>query len=481
MKACFVPCALALLGPVAAAQNFTWTAAPGGPHTPIGLPQLASVNFINLQVAPQSRIVLESVPDLTGDTRRDLAVGLPDLDQVRIYNPRNGGLLYTIQGPVAGSEFGYSLAVGDLQGDGVPDLIVGAPTFPQVAGPALGAPGSAGGGAVYRYSLTPGTEILNNSWGSSLNAVFPVLPAGTPGQVAGGNGPRWYGTSVAITADNDGNGFLDVLVGDPGVSQLLQSNLVVDRGWGEVVSVLGPPFAAGLPPEILFDGWIGTSGEMGRGAVGVPDVDGDGAGESFLLADASNLGRLRNSVLGIDISQWNVGQGAGPSGLGVDFLTGSGGEAFVPIGLYDDPIFGVQPLDSVSVWEVSAVGGPTVFSSVLAPAPTNNDDFLFGFAVSSLSFDGTVFDFDGANAGTPDPLVTDYVVGAPYVGAGNQSGRAFLASAEAGTILSEAIVAPNLPAPTAGFGCDVSEIDILGMNPFYAVSDCGSGIVHVFF
>ena len=81
---------------------------------------------------------LASVGDVNGDGVPDLAVGVPNYDrvdlfdqgQVVVFSGATGSLLRTLQDRSlhAGGQFGRALAgVGDVNDDGVPDLAVGAP------------------------------------------------------------------------------------------------------------------------------------------------------------------------------------------------------------------------------------------------------------------------------------------------------------------------------------------------------------------
>jgi hypothetical protein len=78
---------------------------------------------------------LAALGDVTGDGVPDLGVGAPLNDQhgpdsgtVFIYSGADATTWYTIHGPQAGARFGAALAsAGDVDGDGTPDLGVGAP------------------------------------------------------------------------------------------------------------------------------------------------------------------------------------------------------------------------------------------------------------------------------------------------------------------------------------------------------------------
>jgi hypothetical protein len=191
--------------------------------------------------------------DVDGDGYDDIIVGAHGYDhgtgRIYVYGGDGGALkaspIFVVTGKGRGERYGFATGTaGDVNGDGYSDVIVGA----------YGA--REGRGQVYVYSGGP--------QGLGIRPAFT-----TTGEVAG----DWFGRSVGMAGDVNGDGYDDVIVGAPNH----------DHNRGRVYLYAGGPGGLNAAPLLTLDGtdpnsWYGH-------AVGLAgDVDGDSLGEVIIGA-----------------------------------------------------------------------------------------------------------------------------------------------------------------------------------------------------
>ncbi len=154
--------------------------------------------------------ILADIGDVDHDGRGDLVRAMPARSRVEALSGADGSILWTHDAPpqlwgLFVDRFGQSVATaGDLDGDGIADVIVGAPQ------PALASPFPAGD-----LRVGPGyAEILSGATGRLLFTLVGTSDQNILHDVGG------FGSVVAGMGDVDHDGLPDVLVVDRSLSSL---------------------------------------------------------------------------------------------------------------------------------------------------------------------------------------------------------------------------------------------------------------------
>lgn len=244
-------------------NNCDGTAAPCGLYGESGLADSGAKVFGSSPLDEAGSSVANA--DLNGDGREDLLMGAP-------YAAAYAGRAYVVLGPILGelevglaevtflgedsSWAGYSVAATELNGDGVADVLIGAPTESSAGEDA---------GALY---------LLNGPFIGSreLNSADAILLGEADSTTSGSHA----GLSVA-SGDFDGDGLADVVVGAEGESSAGEGSgaayVLFSPFWGTQSLALA---------DLEFTGE--EAGDRAGNAVGAADLDGDGLAELFVGA-----------------------------------------------------------------------------------------------------------------------------------------------------------------------------------------------------
>jgi hypothetical protein len=162
--------------------------------------------------------VVTAAGDVNGDGFADLAVGAPyTAGAGRVYVYLGGAAGVSTSPSVTLSPTGTELlfgrdvsGVGDVDGDGLADLAVGAPGF--------------------QSRSTNTVVVFHGSAGSPLEGSPTVLRWDPPGATPIDRANQSFGVSVSSVGDHDGDGFADVAVGMPTNTSNLAQRVIVFRG-----------------------------------------------------------------------------------------------------------------------------------------------------------------------------------------------------------------------------------------------------------
>jgi hypothetical protein len=211
---------------------------------------------------------IAGVGDMDGDGLADYAIGswnyasngLFGNGDVVVHRGSDGGVLWSVEGTVTNQYVGFSVAgVGDVDGDGKPDVLVGDYN-----------------GVVNLYGATGSVIYTLSGQASSL-----------------------FGYSLASCGDVDGDGMRDLLIGAPGYSS---GSPTIPFCGGAYV------FSAATGAQLFVVEGDAQNDSLGRSVSGVGDVDGDGVPDllagsytSFGNGSLSGMVRVASGATGATI------------------------------------------------------------------------------------------------------------------------------------------------------------------------------------
>ncbi len=372
--------------------------------------------------------IARNIGDVDGDGAHDVTTSSPGASQragkIYTYSSRSGHLLWSQDG-TAGAQLGTGIeAAGDVNADGIPDVVAGAP----------------GIGKAFVYGGLDGVLLL-------------TLEASQEGD--------GFGRSVADIGDFDGDGHDDLLVGSP-----LNDSAFEDAGRAAVYS--GKDGSVLL--EILGEGVGDQFGSSGAGShregkgllvVGAPNAGGgqrgrtyvyrDGAAEPAFIIEAESsgaqLGGMFVSVVGdvdadgapdVYASDWADGA-LGPQTGRIYIHSGrSGDRLFTLLGETAGDGFGIGPADA---GDVDGDGHDDLIIGAWQQglgAPSGGKTYLYSGKDGSLMREitckvpGDTFGFDATGIGDIDGDGTlDLLLTSAWSAVnGARSGRMFLIAGE---------------------------------------------------
>ncbi len=212
-----------------------------------------------------------------------------------VYPGRMGDVLFLFDGDEQGGQLGHSVdGLKDIDGDGVPDIIIGAPYTSAMGRTGVGSATVRSGGdgqVIFKFDgANPGDYLgwavagIDDIDGDGVPDMIIAAPYASPGgraqagqvfvhsgatgelifQLDGEEASANFGSSVATAWDIDGDGVPDIIIGAPGASP---------RGKTQAGSVF---VYSGATRKLIFrfDGPESFDG-FGASVAGGQDVDGD--------------------------------------------------------------------------------------------------------------------------------------------------------------------------------------------------------------
>ena len=260
------------------------------------------------------------------------------------------------------AQFGEGAAgAGDVDGDGVPDVLVGSPEYADDSPNATG--------TVYVLLLNADGTVRDLQ---EIADGVGGVPAGTIGSGSG------FGSAITALGDVDGDGVADVLVGADDEDEETVStdagavyvHFLNDDGTVKAVQRISED-DGGLP-----SGTLQSFDEFGAAVATLGDLDGDGGADVLVGAPGASYSSFSDAgvAYALFLSPTATASVTGPglipfgaSGVSIDFAAGTSGSGTVEVTRFADPPTGTTGIpegDNVSRYRIviTADAGLTVGS-----------------------------------------------------------------------------------------------------------------------